>query len=338
MQKKIIIAGAGLSGIESAYQLSRLGMQVTVVEASDTLGGNVKNWYKLFPDFRNADEIMQYMNQKAENNFDIIYNTTLKSIQKNDTAFSAELSTGRVMESDAVVIATGFDIFDAHLKEEYGYGIYNNVITSVDLEKMLKTKGSIQTFDGKTPKRIGIVHCVGSRDEKINNIHCSKLCCITGVKQAIEIKEHLPESEVFCFYMDLRMYGRHFEELYYDAQLKHRVNFIRGRLSESFENQDQTILVKVEDTLMGKPLKMSVDLLILLAGVKPNKNTSNLLQDGQIQSTDGFIEAPDRYTSSNKASVDGIFYAGSCTGIKSIPETIADSKATAIEVYSYLNQ
>ncbi|NJO70443.1 MAG: CoB--CoM heterodisulfide reductase iron-sulfur subunit A family protein, partial [Bacteroidetes bacterium] len=104
---------------------------------------------------------------------------------------------------------------------------------------------------GKTPQRIGIVHCVGSRDEKAGNTYCSKVCCVTGVKQAIELKEQLPSSEIFNFYMDLRMYDRYFEDLYKEAQVKHHVQFIRGRLSEAFENPDGTVMIKIEDTLWG---------------------------------------------------------------------------------------
>ena len=97
-------------------------------------------------------------------------------------------------------------------------------------------KGEIRTSEGKIPGRIGIVHCVGSRDEKVGNFHCSKVCCVTAVKQAIEIKEHLPETEVICFYMDMRMFGPYYEELYRESQEKWGVNYIRGKVSETSEN------------------------------------------------------------------------------------------------------
>ena len=100
--------------------------------------------------------------------------------------------------------------------------------------------------------------------KKSETPNCSKVCCATGVKQALELKERLPDTEIYCFYMDLRMYERYFEDLYLEAQQKWGVNFIRGRLSEACENPDGTILVKVEDTLAGKPLKMSLDLMVLL--------------------------------------------------------------------------
>jgi heterodisulfide reductase subunit A len=129
-------------------------------------------------------------------------------------------------------------------------------------------KGEIVTADGTVPVNIGIVHCVGSRDEKVGNLYCSKLCCVTAVKQAIEIREHLPESKVYCFYMDMRMGGAYYEELYREAQETWGVNFIRGKVSEASETIDKKVVIKVEDTLAGRPLKMQVDLLILMAGME----------------------------------------------------------------------
>ena len=157
-----------------------------------------------------------------------------------------------MITANAVLLTTGFDIFDAGRKEEYGYGIYDNVITSVELEEAFKSGMPLQTVQGGTPSRIGFIHCVGSRDEKAGNMHCSKVCCVTAVKQAIEVKEMFPSAEVFLFYMDLRMFGRHFEELYKEAQQKYGIQFIRARLSEAFENPDGTLQIRIEDTLAGQ--------------------------------------------------------------------------------------
>ncbi len=123
------------------------------------------------------------------------------------------------------------------------------------------------------PQRIGFIHCVGSRDEKVGNLHCSKVCCVTAVKQAIEVKEMLPHAEIFLFYMDLRMFGRHFEELYKEAQQKYGIQFIRARLSEAFENPDGSLQIRIEDTLLAKPMKMTLDLLVLMVGIQPDKKT-----------------------------------------------------------------
>ena len=336
-KENVIIIGAGIAGMEAAIELNRLGAHVTLLETTEAMGGNVKNWYKLFPDFRSGDDIIKALQQQV-NGMEILYNATITAIFRVANQFEINLSSGEKKSAKAILLATGFDTFDACKKEEYGYGIYDNVITSVDLEKMLRETATIRTQQGLVPKRVGIIHCVGSRDEKINNIHCSKLCCVTGVKQAIEIRELLPDTEIFCFYMDLRMYGRHFEELYLDAQKK-KVKFIRGRLSESFENPDHSILLKVEDTLIGKPLKMSVDLMVLLVGTTPSKagrHVINLL--GLENAADGFLKTKDSYLDTNTSSQEGLYFTGTCTGIKSIPETLADARAAALRVWEYIKE
>ncbi len=158
---------------------------------------------------------------------------------------------GDEINADAVVVATGFDLFRSERKEEYGYGIYDNVITSADLEKMFR-KGEVKMHNGRYPEKIGIVHCVGSRDEKVGNLYCSKLCCVTAVKQAMEIKKHIENAKVFCFYMDMRMGGALYEELYRESQEKYGINYIRGKVSEVSENINNKLVVKVEDTLAGQ--------------------------------------------------------------------------------------
>ena len=126
----------------------------------------------------------------------------------------------------------GLHAFDAAIKEEYGYGIYDNVFTSVDLERMFR-EGHVAKADGTRPRRIAFLHCVGSRDEKVCQQHCSKVCCVTGVKQAMEMKRLFPEADVFNFYMDIRMFGPGYEEMYREAQQRYNIHFVRGRISEA---------------------------------------------------------------------------------------------------------
>ena len=191
--------------------------------------------------------------------------------------------------------------------------------------------------NGNKPDRVGFVHCVGSRDEKVNNLHCSKVCCITAVKQAIEVKQLLPDAEVFCFYMDLRMFGRHYEELYKEAQEKYNIQFIRGRLSESTEDKDGNIVVKIEDTLLGKPLRIKVGLLVLMAGMEPHADTKSMTKMlGFNTVTDGFIQPVDELLRSNCTEMPGVFVAGTCSGPKSVSDTLADARSAALAVADFL--
>jgi heterodisulfide reductase subunit A2 len=336
-KKQILVIGGGIAGTEASVRLSGLGYQITLVEQSDKLGGKLNQWDRLFPEQKPAKELQQILVKGLNTNIKPLLNTTVCDIQKNNGKFKATLSDGQTIVSDAVLLSTGYDLFDARKKEEYGYGIYDNVITSADLEKIFREGRELKTAAGKTPKRIGIIHCVGSRDEKAGNTYCSQVCCITAVKQAIEIKEILPQTEVFCFYMDLRMFGRHFEDIYKKAQVNHNIQFIRGRLSEAFENSDGTVLLKAEDTLLNKPLKMNVDMVVLMVGMMPSKtaaHVSSMLKTNN--GTDGFIAQPQGHYRLSCTNTPGVFSAGACTGPKTIEATLNDARSAALEVAEYL--
>jgi heterodisulfide reductase subunit A len=159
------------------------------------------------------------------------------------------------------------------------------------------------------------------------------------VKQAIEVSEMIPGCEVFCFYMDLRMFGLDFEALYKESQEKWGVNFIRGRLSEAFENQDGSVLIKVEDTLAGRPLKMKVDLLVLMSGMVTSTGTRKMVETLGLEMDENlFVQPVDRQLRANETGFPGLFLAGTCTSPKSIDETLADSRAATLKVMEYLGQ
>jgi len=337
-KKKIVVIGGGIAGMESSSFLAAMNFDVTLIEKADKLGGHVRNWERLFPTMRLGAEVLDFLNQGVEGKVKVIYNAEIVEIKKKKDQHHVTLADHRNFEADAILVTTGYDLFDARKKEEYGYRIYDNVITSSDLEMLFTERKKILTAGGKIPKRIGFVHCVGSRDEKVGNAYCSKVCCVTAVKQAVEIKGHLPEAEVFCFYMDMRMFGMHFEFLYKEAQEKYGVNFIRGRLSEASENMDGSIVVKVEDTLAGKPLRMNLDLLVLMVGFVPSEGSNKVgKMIGLYTGPNKFFKTQDQHTLTNVSNIEGVFFAGACTSPKTITETITDARAAAVTVADYLN-
>ena len=310
MTKTAIIIGGGIAGMEAASSMARKGIEVVLIEKEDQLGGHLRQWDRLFPDRRKSDEVLEFLKNNMNDGISVHLNSVIQDIQKQDSSFRIKIDGKEELSADAILLATGFDLFDCRKKEEYGYGIYDNVMTSAEVELLFRNGKMILTSDGRKPRKAGIIHCVGSRDEKVGNIHCSKVCCITGVKQSIEIKEQLPETEVFCFYMDLRMFDRHFEEMYLEAQQNWGIHFIRGRLSEAAENPDRSIVLKVEDTLAGLPLKMNVDILILLAGFMPSPETKRLASMlGLIAGNDGFLDPSDEHILANSTSVPGLSLA-----------------------------
>lgn len=337
MEGKVVVIGAGAAGMEISGQLAKAGYPVTLLEKDTLAGGHVRNWYHLFPDMRDSMEVIHYLDEiNGNRNISVHYGTEVSDIQKKHGSFMVNGTDGTYYEADAVVVATGFDLFRSERKEEYGYGIYDNVITSAELELMFR-KGEIRRHDGTIPQKIGLVHCVGSRDEKVGNPYCSKLCCVAAVKQAMELKKHIPSSRVFCFYMDIRMGGAHYEELYRESQEKYSVNYIRGKVSEVSENIENRLIVKVEDTLAGRPLKMELDLLILMAGMEMSKSGLALAENTGLKTGENrFFAAADNHTGSNRGNMKGIFYAGTCTAPMNITETISHARAALPEVIDYL--
>ena len=337
MSKHVVVIGGGVAGLEAAGRLSMAGFEVSLLEKEKETGGHLNRWFKLFPDRRNSSEVKEYLDRLyLKNSIRLFTNTTIEKFDRSKSHFSITTNEGKEVTADAVVVATGFDLFKSARKEEYGYGIYDNVITSSDLEEMFR-EGHIKLSNGNIPKTIGIVHCVGSRDEKVGNLYCSKLCCVTAVKQAIEIKEHLPESKVFCFYMDMRMGGAYYEELYREAQEEWGISFIRGKVSEAGEAIDKKLVIKVEDTLAGRPLKMQLDMLVLMAGMEMSEGGKKIAGlAGLTTGENRFFDAADHHYGSNRSNVEGLFYAGTCTAPMNITETISHARAAVSEVMDYL--
>lgn len=335
--KNIVIIGGGPSGLEASAQLHKMGYNVILVEKSPALGGHLAKWDRLFPQGVPARDILEGMISNI-NGVKYFLNANVQSINALGKSYNVILDNGITVLADAVLFATGFDLFKAEKKEEYGYGIYERVITNADLENWFKTKDDQRVIEN--PKKIGFVHCVGSRDEKAGNRYCSKVCCATAVKQACEIKQEFPDAEVFCFYMDLRMFGRGYEDLYLAAQKDYGVRFIRGRVSEVAENINKELVVKAEDTLSGKPIKVTLDLLVLMAGMQNCSAGAKVA--GQIgvagRENDRFFETKDSIYSLQQSNKQGVFFAGACTGPKTLPDSLHEARAAALAIHNYLQE
>ncbi|MBR2428617.1 MAG: CoB--CoM heterodisulfide reductase iron-sulfur subunit A family protein [Alistipes sp.] len=333
MAKRVVIVGGGAAGMQTALELKARGLEPVIVERDIELGGKVRGWHKLFPSFTPADEVMRPIAERIKSErIRCFLGQEVRQISPDGVT----LRSNERIPGEAVVVATGFTLFDAHRKQEYGYGLYNNVITSVDLERMMNS-GKVMLADGTEPRRIAILHCVGSRDEKVGQRHCSKVCCITGVKQAIELKQMFPTADVFNFYMDIRMFGPGYEELYREAQQKYNVHFVRGRISEAAETINQRIQIKAEDTLTGRPLRMTVDMLVLLVGMSPNYENEELAERSSLAlAPNGFFKYNDSFLGAVRSNQEGIFYVGAATAPKSLADTLAEASMTASAVAEYI--
>jgi heterodisulfide reductase subunit A len=335
MKDNIVIIGGGIAGMEAAHQLLLLGYKPILVEKSDHLGGHVADWHCLFPDMTPARDVVKNLEEKIKD-ANIFLETEVSFINRLKTGYNVMFTNGVNVICKVILLATGFNLFEASKKEEYGYGIYDQVMTNRDLEMWFNT-GEDKRITGKDIKKVGFVHCVGSRDVKAGNPQCSKVCCITAIKQAMEMKERFPDAEVYCFYMDLRLFGKKYEDFYIKAQMESGVHFIRGRVSEVSENIDGQVIVKTEDTLSGKPAKITLDLLVLMSGIVCNRQAVKTASMVQVQTdSDGFLKSRDNILNIIETDSKGVFLAGTATGAKTIPETAAEARAAALAIHNYL--
>lgn len=310
--KKILVIGGGPAGLRVSGQLAKNQCSVTIVEKSDHLGGHLALWDRLFPSGVKAKDVLEEL-LKDVSNVEIHLKTTVKKIENAENRYVVTFSDDSQHTFDTYVDATGFELFQAEKKQEYGYGIYNQVITNAELEEFFRHGADSRI---QQPHRIGLVHCVGSRDVKVNNTYCSKVCCATALKQACELRELFPEAEIYTFYMDLRMFGKGYEDLYLKAQQDCGIICVRGRVCEVAEDLDGSLVIKAEDTLLGKPLKMHLDLLVLMCG---------------MERKDGFVTTVDEFTRQN-STPDGHFVVGTAISPMTLPETLANADAACLEI------
>jgi heterodisulfide reductase subunit A len=243
------------------------------------------------------------------------------------------------VEVAAAIVATGFQHFDPGRETQmYGYYEFDDVITLVDAERMLKAKHFVRPSNGEAPKQVCFVQCVGSRDRQIGNQWCSKVCCGIACQESIEIRELLPDCRVFVFYIDMRMYGFWEDEIYWKAQEEHRVNFIRGIITEVTKRGDQ-LIVKGEDTTMGRPMEVPMDLVILSVGMEPSAGTKQMSKlFGLPLEPHGWIETVGRPLNTVATAVPGVFAAGTATGPADIEDSVSMGGAAAMKAMAFVRK
>lgn len=341
-QQKVAIIGAGPAGLQSAISLAEMGFLVRLFEKERRPGGHLANWHALFPDMQSASEVLEaLMQQFSHTGISLQTDVEISSAEQWGEKWILKSADAVICEVDAVLLTSGFKLFNAAQKEEYGYGVYPAVITSNELESVFNRQRDWPFAKTLPSPKIGLVHCVGSRDAKCGNLYCSKVCCVTAVKQAIELKKMFPAAQVYCFYMDMRMFGLGYEELYQQAQVDHQVQFIRGRLSEASPADGHRVLVKAEDTLMGRPVKLTLDMLVLMVGMTPSVAVINGGSTVKFQNPvfrDGFVSVSGKPSGVSNPLKPGFFVAGACRGPATLPDVMNDAKAVSLDIRHYLTE
>jgi heterodisulfide reductase subunit A len=243
------------------------------------------------------------------------------------------------LEVGTILVTTGFDLFDCSRVTEYGYGTYDNVLSSLQLERLVDasgpTRGRIVTKEGREPESLAIVHCVGSRDKNYNR-HCSRICCMYSLKLAHLVKD-ATNAEVYEFYIDMRTGGKGYEEFYERLQ-EEGVIFVRGRPAEVVPHQGR-LLVKAEDANLGRLVQIPVDMVVLSAGLEPRYDAEDVAHlFGLSRSADGFFLEKHPKLGPVETASNGVFIAGCCQGPKDIPDTVAQAGAAAAAAMAMMDR
>ncbi|MGD0942965.1 MAG: FAD-dependent oxidoreductase [Acidimicrobiales bacterium] len=358
----IVVIGGGPGGLRAAQGIAEIGRRAVLIEQREFLGGTpvAENYSGLTPRGEPAQpQIRQMIDQvTADPLIEVRLGTELVGVSGEPGAFTLRLrgaqtlempaaggqeaeapaaGDNQTVECGAIIIATGFGHFDpGRSTQMYGYYEFPDVITQPELEAMLSEHRVRRPSNGQPPERICFVQCVGSRDRQIGNEYCSKVCCGVASKEAIELRELLPDSKVLIFYIDMRMYGYWENEIYWPAQEQHHVQYVKGLITEVLPKGDR-LLVRGEDTTMGRPMEVPMDLVVLSVGMEPSPGTRELARLlGVKQNKYGFIEAAGVPLDPVSTDREGIFACGAALGPADLEDTVSSAAGAAMRAVGYL--
>jgi heterodisulfide reductase subunit A len=335
MTKPVLVVGGGPSGLSAASAMASLGRDVVLVEKEDRLGGApiLSGYAKLVPSGEWARDAIGGMVTRVEQSdlIDVRCKTHIKTFEGVPGAFTVTLSDGTAIDASAAILCTGFTHFDSINKPEWGFGTYPNVVTTTQVEQMISSGVGVRCpSDGRKPKRVAILLCVGSRDRQIGREWCSKVCCTVSSNLAMEIRQELPDCHVYIYYMDIRTYGL-MEDLYYwRSQEEFKVKYIKARIAE-VTSDGEKLIVKGEDTLVKRPITIPFDMVVHAIGMDPNVDNMLLSSIFEVElHKHGFIERGNAYNAISGTSRPGVFVAGAATGPETIDDSIAQGQAAAV--------
>jgi heterodisulfide reductase subunit A len=249
--------------------------------------------------------------------------------------------TTEEVEVGAVVVATGYKLFAADTKPEYGYGRFKNVITGMEMDRLLAPTRPYNTVlrpgDGRVPERIAYILCTGSRDETVGNPLCSRFCCMYSIKQNQLVMGVLPLAEVTVHYMDIRAPGKRYDEFYEGAKSM-GATYVKGRVAKVTEKEDGNLILRYEDIEHGGAIvEAEYDMVVLAIGVQPNREVERLFS-GEIPALDGYdyVAEPNEDLEPGQTSVPGVFVAGTASGAKDIADSILHAGAAVAQVAAHL--
>ena len=345
MAETIAVIGGGPAGLEAARGVAELGGTVVLIEKENFLGGTPirENYANITPNMEPAEVAMGRMIDGVnEAGVEVLLEHQVTACEGDAPDFRLTV-TGpggeRTIECGGVIVATGFEHFDPGRETQmYGYYEHPDVLALQDLEAMLKEHNVVRPSNGLPPERICFVQCVGSRDRQIGNEYCSKVCCGVASKEAIEVRQLLPDCKVFIFYIDMRMYGYWENQIYWPAQEEHHVQYVKGIITEVLKKGDK-LLVRGEDTTMGRPMEVTMDMVILSVGMEPSPGTREMSRILGIEPNKyGFIEVLNPPLDTVSTSRPGIWACGASLGPADLEDCASSGGAAAMKALTFVRR
>jgi heterodisulfide reductase subunit A len=339
VESAALVVGAGITGMQAALDIADAGFPVYLIEQAEQVGGRAFSLARAFPTMESVRELLSPYVDRVHDHplIRVMTRSKVTAVGGYYGNFEVDVRDGSgevvPLKVGAVIVASGYDLFDPKRKPELGYGDYPGVITSMEFEQFLSADGPNEgqlLVDGKAPQNVVFVQCVGSRDKQVGNPYCSRICCMSTTKQASLVVEKLPDANVTVFYIDIRAFGKGFEE-FYDQVREQGVFYRRGNPSEILRNpKGDGLIVRAEDTLLHRPVEVPADLVVLAVGIEPRKSTSEVATLLRLSnSADGFLAEAHPKLRPVDTAVAGVFVAGCCQGPKDIPDSITQARAAA---------
>ena len=342
-----LIIGGGIAGLSAALEIADAGKKVYLVEKTDKLGGHVANIDLTFPFMNSAQQMLNPKIDKVLNhpNIELFLETQIEDafgyVGNFETTIKKENEEIQLKFGN-IIVATGLKTFDPGGIENYGYGKLPDVVTSSEFERMLK-EGKIQTNEGKDPRHVVIIHCVGSRNSDFHE-YCSRTCCMTALKYANQLRSALPEANVYEAYADMMAFGKGCEELYLATSRKN-VTFLLfdqkdslPKIRKADSKHDFEMLIEINDKLSGETVDVPADMVILMVAQEAYENAKEVAHAvGVSMCGNAFYIEKHPKLDPVATTTDGVYVVGSCQAPKDIPDSVSQARAAAARILASIS-
>jgi heterodisulfide reductase subunit A len=365
LTKRALVIGGGIAGMQAALDVASAGFPVVLVEREAHLGGKMARLSGTYLNFTAAPDLLERKIEQVLNHphIQVVTGAQVVGVEGYVGNFVAEVSGAvevsgsRVsglklseaetsldlkletlkpetrFEVGAIVVATGWDPYSLERLPEYGGGEIPDVVDGLTFEEMLRDGVELRRpSDGRVPYEVVFVQCAGSRDPERGVPYCSKVCCMYVAKQAMLFKERVPEGQAYVFYIDIRSAGKGYDEYVQRAMEEQDILYLRGKVSKIFRDGDR-VVVWGADTLIGRPVEVAADLVVLATPMTPSRQALELAQTLRVGvDQNGFFSEAHPKLRPVESLTAGVFLAGAAQGPKDIPETVSQASGAAAKV------